>query len=308
VEYLDEGWWHVADASGGWEPPMDVLAEPVATGTEPEVSPVEDRQTSAIQGVAGTDLPRVFPLWALAVVVGALLGAVVALVLRWRRTSQRVVVSDGSANLARLLRGALLRPRAYRGVGALFSRPLIPLVTGRRLSLPAAVERARSGRLFRGTADSAPVRCAVRRGETVIDVEQDEGAVVADLLGARDLDAWEGIADRMQTNKATEAAEWQLQGLGQRWKIRVAEAPPQRVSVIEGHLLGLGGRSRVAVVDTSGLLWEAASRDLEESPAWAAFVLGDGIAGALDLGPEERGRWLTALATEAVEQASEGAA
>jgi len=308
VEYLQDGWWHVADASAAWQLFQEKPAEPVVAAIEPDERTSDANPPDRSPAVAGTGLPRTVPLWALVVVLATLLGAAAALYLRWRRSLRRVVVSDGTTDLARLLRGALLRPRAYRGVGALFSRPLVPLVTGRRISLPSAVERARAGRLFRGTAESEPVRFAVRRGEAVIDVDHAEGAAVADLLGARDLEAWDGVADRAQENPATDAAEAALRRLGIRWKIRIVDDPPEPVAVIESHLLGLGGRSRVAVVDASGALWAAASRDLADSPARAAFVLADGVAGALDLRPDRRRRWLTALAREAVVESSRGGA
>jgi hypothetical protein len=108
----------------------------------------------------------------------------------------------------------------------------------------------------------------------------------------------------MESNPATEAAESELRPTGQRWKIRVAEDPPQRVSILENHILGLGGRGRVAVVDASGLLWETVSRDVGGAPAWAAFVLADGIGPAIDLKPADRRRWLTSLARAAVLESS----
>jgi transglutaminase-like putative cysteine protease len=306
VEYVQDGWWQVADASATWQVLGDEPWGPQPTPSAPNNPPVDLSQEVRQEAVAGTGLSRLLPLLALVVVLVALLGTVAALFLRWRRAPRRVVISDGSADLARLLRGALLRPRAYRGIGALFSRPLIPLIGGRRISLPSAVERARDGRLFRGSVESEPVQLAIRSGEAVIDIDRAEGAAVADLLGARDLDVWVGVADRAQDNPATEIAEAVLRRLGIRWQIRVADDPPQPVAMIEGHLLGLRGRTRVAIVDAAGPLWAAASRDVADYPAWTAFVLADGIANALDLQPDQRRRWLSALAKEAVVESSGG--
>jgi hypothetical protein len=239
-------------------------------------------------------------MWALAVVLTAVVAGSAALLWRWRRAPHRVVNTDGAADLAGLLRGALLRPRAFGRVAALYSRPLVPLIAGRRVTLPAAVERARAGRLFRGTALSDPVVRAVRRRAMVIDVDLPEGEVVADILGARDLDAWHGLDDTIRANPATEGAERALTAISPGWKIRIADDPPQPVSIIESHLVGVGGRGRVAMVDASGPLWTAASSRMDSSPAWAAFVLADGLAAAMDLRPRQRRRWLTGLAEAAV--------
>ena len=208
--------------------------------------------------------------------------------------------TGGTADLARLLRSALLRPEAFKGVGALYNRPLVPTVSGRRLTLRDAVTRSRAGRLFSSSKETELAKRASIRGDAVIDAAQSEGAVVAELLAARDLDGWDGVVDNIRTNLATEAAETALRRLGGSWLIRAAENPPYPVSTIEGRLLGLGRRARVVVLDSSSALWSVVEAARFARPAWASFVLAEGVAKRLDLDPSMRVRWLVELARTAV--------
>jgi hypothetical protein len=301
VEYREAGQWRVADASGGISAsvpaPMrardELAAPPDGGGGEGEL-----RTASAEPGDAiGAWIRRWWP----AVVALALLAAVAGLGAR-RRATARAVAIDGTVDLARLLRSALLRPGAFGGVAALFDRPLVPTVDGRRLSLRTIAARSRAARLFRSSRSTALAVRAARRGHAVLDAEMPEAAAVADLLGARDLDDWEGMVDRARSNRATEDAAAALGRLGSAWTIAAAEGSPRRVSTIEGRVLGRGYRRRVAVVDSSSPLWRVVEASVVDRPAWAALVLAEGLASRLDLPSSTRDRWLVDLARRALDE------
>ncbi len=140
----------------------------------------------------------------------------------------------------------------------------------------------------------------------MVDSEVAEGAVVADLLGARDIDAWSGVTDRAESNPATDSMERALQRLGERWLIRIADNAPDDLSAIEGRLVGHPSYQRLVVVDMDSPLWTAAVKWLPDRPAWTSFVLADGIADALDLGVDVRRRCLAVLAHDAVVEGPAG--
>jgi hypothetical protein len=219
-----------------------------------------------------------------------------------RRATARAMVVDGTVDLARLLRSAVLRPRAFAGVAALFDRPLVPTVDGRRLSLRTVITRSSASRLFRSDRSTVTAVAAARRGHAVLDGGSPEGAAVADLLGARDLDGWDGLMDRARTNRATEEAAAALARLGAAWTIAAAEGAPGRVSTIEGRVLGRGHRRRVAVVEGASPLWRVVEASATDRPAWAALVLADGVANRLDVTATIRDRWLADLARRALDE------
>lgn len=308
VEYLDGDRWMVADASAAFDvfgpPPEDpVVARPEPSPVAVESPSEVDPQVISNNPLGGDSLP-----WLAGIGLAVLLGvASVFLVVR-RRRSGHTIEADGTVDLARLLRGALLRPQAYGGIDSLYSRRLVPSAAGRRLSLAVVMKRARERRLFRSDLGSELASRVSAQGETVIDSEVAEGAVVADLLGARDIDSWSGVTDRAEANPATDRMEEALQRQGERWLIRVAENAPDSVSTIEGHLVGLPRHTRMVVVDADSPLWKTAAQWLPGRPAWTAFVLADGISKTLDLGSEHRRRWLAALAHDAVAEGMAGPA
>ena len=102
--------------------------------------------------------------------------------------------------------------------------------------------------------------------------------------------------------------EVRLERLGERWLIRVAGDAPDDIAVIEGRLVGYPNFRRLVVVDADSPLWTTAVEGLPNRPAWTAFVLADGIADALDLGPDTRRRWLAVLAQDAVAEGRPGPA
>ncbi len=165
VEYLDGDQWRVADASAAWDvfgPESEdeygarTEPSPVAVGPPPEAGP----QIEITGAPGGRSLP-----WLVGIGLVALLGVVGAWLIR-RRRSDHIIEADGTVDLTRLLRGALLRPRAYGGVDSLYSRRLVPAVAGGRLSLATVMDRARERRLFRSDRGSELAFAAFGHGRS----------------------------------------------------------------------------------------------------------------------------------------------
>ncbi len=126
-----------------------------------------------------------------------------------------------------------------------------------------------------------------------------KGRVVADLLGARDLDVWNGVVERSRSTTVTDLVERALAEEGERWLVRVAENAPGPVAAIEGGPLGVRPRGWVAVVDESSRLWRRveSARDRLD---WAALVIGDGVTQVAEMAPARRRRLLAGLARRAL--------
>ncbi len=304
VEYLEDGVWHVADASAGSRPIVP-LAEPSTAAPAIVSMPSASAQAAAdvAPGVLRPGSGRVpveAGIVALAVaLVVLILGGILA--SREGRWSRRVIASDEGADLARLLRGALLRPQAYANVGALYARPLVPTVGGRALSLRRAQRFALSRGLYQGNRRSRVARDAADRGVAVIDAGSAEGRVVADLLGARDLDSWEGLLDRSRSTPLTRRLEAAAARRGERWSVSVARDAPAAVAVHEGEPLGLTRLTRVVVFAEEGRLWQAAET-LDSRSGWAALMLASSVVDELEIAPPVRTLVLGDLARQALRE------
>jgi hypothetical protein len=304
VEYLEDGGWQVADSSttagpvGPPEQPWTAAPETdIVAGSDEQVA--ADDASGAPSRVGGGGL-RVAGVAALAL---ALVVVVIGRV-RWMRRggwARRVTAPDDGADMARLLRGALLRPQAYTNVGALYSRPLVPTVDGRTLSLHRIQRFARGGRLYRSDRQSSVARDAARRGLPVIDASRDEGRCVADLLGARDLDAWDGLLDRSRSTGATRLVESAAARCGERWLVRVARGAPPTVAVHDGEPLGLARETRVAVVAEESRLWTAVET-LDGRCGRAALLLATALVDELQIAPRARALVLADLARRTVQE------
>lgn len=311
VEVLVDGRWQVADASGGASEEPEDPAPPERLAEAPVE--VEAGLVSGAPAFEPADQPRLGSSLrdrlAMGAAVAAAAGAAVLIVVwiaRRRRAPRRTLEADGAVDMARLLSGALARPDAYREAPALFDRPLVPLIGGRTLSLRRAMEAARKGRLLRSDEGKALARRAAGGGELVLDSSDPVAAAVADVLGARDIDVWDGIPEHAEAPAAAALAEAALRRLGARWRLLVAEGAPADVAVVEGSVLGLERASKYAVVDRSSALWQAASEGVEDRPGWSSLILAEGVADLLDLEPRQRRRWLARLAREAVEEGTGG--
>jgi transglutaminase-like putative cysteine protease len=301
VEYLEGGRWQVADASvssvGGSEarPPGDGLAVPASGASAEPLTEASVEDEAARPG-------RPVPAWVLGVAAGAVGLVVLLRFVSNKRRSGRTVDLGGGADLARLLRGALLRPEAYRDVGSLYSRPIVPMVGGEQLSLRRVVRVAREGRLYRsaGAGELAPK--AARRGAAVVDAGRAEGRAVADLLGARDLDAWSGALDGARPAECTRRLERALARVGERWRVRIVDRAPEPLAVLEGSPFGFEPGSRLATLDASSRLG-AVIRASDDRPAWSTLLLADGVVQLAIMPEPDRRRLLADLARRAVEEA-----
>jgi hypothetical protein len=295
VEYYGDGRWRIADASVGAGPP--------SRATVPSRDQYENLQPPVSEVARGLapDGPRpLLAVWALVLIVGAALlaGLGGGLLLRSLR-SRRIVHRDADADLASLLRGVLLRPEAFGDVAAVHSRRLVPRYGGRAISISRALRLVRRGRLYRSDRGTALAHKASGRGVMVLDSAREEGRVVADLLGARDLDGWDGVLDRAETTTVTEHLEEVMRRSGEHWRIRAVSDAPDSVAFLEGWPLGFKRGSGVVVVDVESRLWRTVA-GAGALPAWAAFVLGDAVTRVIDLDPSRRARLMAALARRAV--------
>ena len=139
----------------------------------------------------------------------------------------------------------------------------------------------------------------------VIDAELPAGRAVAEALGAVDLDRWQELFDRSQSDDLTARVEEALGSGGQPCRFRVANGVGEETMVLDGGLLGLGTNRCWAVVDAEGSLWRRALRLVRQrQPARAALWLADSVVRRIGVPGEARGRCLASLAEAAlVEQA-----
>jgi len=242
--------------------------------------------------------------WLDAGIVALAVGLVVAVAagiktVRKNRWVRQVTVSSAGADMTRLLRGALLRPHAYANIGALYLRPLVPTVGCGALSLRRLRRLARSGRLYRSDRKTGVARDAARRGAVVIDASGDEGRAVADLLGARDLDSWDGLLARARSTSLTRLVESAAARRGERWLLRVAPDAPAALAIHEGGPFGLTPSTRVVVVAEESRLWRV-SEALANRQGWAALMLASVVADELGIAPATKTLVLADLARRAV--------
>jgi hypothetical protein len=302
VEYLESNVWRVADASTSPERHVRPAPRSPAAPTTDGVTGSDDRVAAHVVPSASS---RADGGARYAAAIAALaIALVLAVSYRFRAMrregwTRRVTASDAGADVARLLRGALLRPKAYAHVAALYSRPLVPTVGGGSLSLRRSQRLARSGRLYRSHRETRLARQAARRGVPVIDASRDEGRAVADLLGARDLDGWDGLLETAHSTPLTGLVESAARRCGERWLVRVAPDAPSPVAVHEGEPLGLARAIRVVVLAETGRLWRAAE-ELDGRLGRAALLLATAVTDELEISPSTRLQILSHLAQRTV--------
>jgi hypothetical protein len=275
----DDGPWLVVDAS------LDEYGVAVAAPRPwAAVSP------SAASATPDPALARDLGLRSRMLLLAAGLGAGFVLLGLWRARPQRDVRLDPSQDLARLIQGALQQPEAFRHAPVLFHRKLLPCRRGRPVSLAEAWDLAAAGRLYASGSGSALARRAAARGGVVLDTFQAEARVVADALGARDLDEWSRFLSRARRTGLLTAVDGRLQALGAAWEVRVASkvGPPA--------ILDLPGDGRVVVLDEAEEWLVAAERLFRSRPDEAVFDAVDRLAEVVGLDGEERGRILAPLA------------
>jgi hypothetical protein len=242
------------------------------------------------------------PLIAAFVLAGA-----VALVVRRRAAGFRFG-GGGEPDLPGLLRGALNRPDAFAEVPALFSRRLVPRVGGSATTLVSARRLADRGRLTAGSRSSNLARRAAAAGVPPIDTDRPEGAAVARVLGAVDLDRWSSLLERGDGNPVAARLTSAASAAGERWTVVVGVWRSGEASVLDGRLAGFGRRCRLVAIDEGGPLWRRVRRIAGTGPAAAALVLAEGVLAHIHTSPGWKQRFLRGLAAAAVaERAGERA-
>jgi hypothetical protein len=243
-----------------------------------------------------TEKIREIQLAGVAVLLLAGAAAVLFLRSRWHRE-----LRPGSADdIAGLLRGAASRPAAFAGAGRLFTRRVVPLVGGRRVSLERAQSAARRGRLGTGAGSSQLAARAAAAGGLVLDGSTAAGAAVAGALGAVDLDEWQELLDRCRTTSVTEAVERAMAEAGEPCRLRVAHSVGEEMAVFVGPLFGLAAIDTWLLVDEGAEVWRAVSTGADARPARAALVLGEAVIERLGVPFRRRRRALAALARGAL--------
>jgi hypothetical protein len=295
-----DGVWRWADASRGAagrtaDPAAGADARPAAGGSESTTAKESDHpaepETSRWLRPVGAGL-------LVLVVIGAIMAN------RSRLSIGDVRLAD-EADVAGLLRGALSRPESYREIPALFRRRVVPLIAGRPLSLEGARSLARRGRLAAGTASSTLARTAGARRRAVIDTSRPEGRAVAGVLGAVDLDRWQGMIDRGGTHPLMRRLETEAAAVGLAWDLGLSADAGGAVHVLDGRLGGGKKDSALVALDPAGDLWHRVLRLEDRAPAAAALLLADEVVDSMPAKTVKTRRLLARLAAAAVSERAE---
>ncbi|MCD4748171.1 MAG: transglutaminase-like domain-containing protein, partial [Thermoanaerobaculales bacterium] len=224
------------------------------------------------------------------------LGCLGTLAWWWRRKGARVY-SPGRGEDAPLLLGSFLRDRErWVRYPAVWRRPLVESVGGKRRSL-AALERAASagmlfssatsGRLVERTAGQAPrmngdaefsllIRRANSRCGIVVNTSNPMGREAAQALSAADLDEWSEILKKTVVSGFSVEVEQAMRDGGCRIKIFEADDLPRPIMV-----LSLAGRDHVVVVSRANQVWRCAgghfSSQRRQAVFWGVEIVVDNI-------------------------------
>lgn len=278
VEWRDAGGlWRAADASPLADDPAAVA--PQAGSETPRVPPASPPASGAAAA------------WSAA---GLASGAAALGLVASRRVRRRVQL-DPSHDVARLLRGALANPEAFRQAPAVFEHPLVPVFPSGRAKLGRVWDAASRQRLYRCADADALGRRVARAGGLVVDTRRPEGEIVADALGAVDLDAWAALLGRSRSGPLLGRVERAFRNAGE--PIQLLAAPGlggDHVLDLPHGRLRRGARRRVVLVD---------GMDATTGSALAAFSLADRIVSLLRLPPLRAGRVLGPLAAAALREA-----
>jgi len=280
------------------EPPVDdpsvATTEPVIaavgpssqppTDSAPPVTPAPPSSSSSSSSSTSSVPPWLWPGLSLALLLGAL-------GLMFGGRTRRAFKLDDSADLSRLLQGALQQPGAFGAMSALLYRPLVPLVGDRAISLQRARELSANGKLYRTEQRPPLAQRAARAGAAVLDAHCPEGRTVADALGAVDLDVWSARLRDAWTTPVIDEINALLEERNERWSLRVGASISGRIAALDLDALrvrppGLHG-SRVVMVDAACAWLSEAEARYPTAPRAAAFSVLDHVADELDL-PEER--------------------
>jgi transglutaminase-like putative cysteine protease len=287
AEYLGaDGRWRAVDAS--------VVERPMKP-----VSSMSAEQGNPLQG-SSSGLEEWVP--AAVIFCAVLVGLLVAMIarLRWRRDFRAGDADD----VAELVRGAAVRPRAFANIHSLFSRGLLRCLSGRPISLARARKLAGSGRLACGSRSGALACDAARRGGVVLDLDSTISAAAAEALAAVNLDRWSDLIDRAEANTLTIHVEERLRTAGEPCRIGVADGVGPEMVILEGSAFGLGSHARWFFVDSNCGMWRSLLRLTERQPARAALLFADIVLHRSGAASVVRQRCLSLLASEALLEAA----
>jgi transglutaminase-like putative cysteine protease len=285
VEYLaEDGRWRVVDASAGSEPGRVSGGAPTGRGTPERAS----------DPVAGP------------VILGAVSALLIGLALWYGGgRAHRSFSLGGRDDIAGLVRAAAVHPEAFAGMHALFARRLIPVLGGRSISMTRARTAAARGKLAVGGRDCDLAARAAARG-TVIDGDDPVGAAAAAALGAADLDLWQGVLARSWSDPIATRVGEALRGVGERWRLVVADGTGEEIAVFDGPRLGLPGGERWLALNASGELWRTARDLAHRHPSAAILALADTVTDRLGLPQAARTACLAGLARAALDEPGGG--
>ncbi len=319
-----------SSAQGSAGAPSETGAE--ATEAAPATATAQqhelpDSQASAPASAAEDDpSPRLPALarWA-PVGLGSGLALLILILLYRERGTRRSIALDQAQDLSKLLQGAIQQPGAFRSMPAVFQRPLIPLASGKAISLDRAKAVASAGVLFRTAARSRLASEAIAGGAMVLDENDPEGRTVADALGAVDLDDWSALISSSRRLPLLDAINEYLDELGTRWRLlassrvrggaiksldlgalrlrRRARARPRGAVDVELDLGALRGKRAIVVNESSEWIKDCTAM-LATRPRVAVFTALDIIVDRLELAPDQHARVLAPAAREALMEAT----
>ena len=207
------------------------------------------------------------------VAVGLALLVLTALV-GWavRRRVRRRLDLEGPLELAELVRGALEHRDAFAGIAGISSRPLIPCLGGRRLSLARARALAVEGRLLASAEAGELAARVASSGIRVVDAAQPEGAAAASGLAAVDLDWWQAGLGRIAAGGPLDPIDRLLRS--QSTGVRLAAVPGLGTAMRCLDLAGLGcGRALMIALDPETLNGVVTGGGAASRPAASALRL-----------------------------------
>jgi hypothetical protein len=219
------------------------------------------------------------------------------IILRPKVTRQTQL--DEQHDISRLLQGALARPEAFQHVAALFEQPLVPRRGKGLISLSEAYALAAAHRLYSSDAGLPFSERAVEAGAVVLDAMRPEGRVVAEALGAVNLDRWDRLLRQAHFSELLERVNATLRERGERWVVMVSSAVTQEPAVLKVP----GTKDERWIVVNADASWLARAGALfPERPARALFGVIDQLAVWLRLNPSRKARLLSRLARSALHE------